>query len=219
LEVAARLGHNVAILTHGQLLTEERIDRILELGVRKVRISADSIYPAQYAKIRRGGTLQKILDAFAYLKTKKALYPDLQLEASCTLLSNTFDLQKEFEDFWKNKVDRLIFNVEYFDIWKYRRTFGQPTRRVDCDIATYVVPSGHIAPCCAVMVYQHEGDTSWLPHIETHTLKEAYDQLCDMYDDPQSPLAKLCAQCDWWIMWAKNETGDGTGYYRSVDFS
>ena len=69
------------------------------------------------------------------------------------------------------------------------------------------------------MVYQHEGDTSWLPHIETHTLKEAYDQLCDMYDDPQSPLAKLCAQCDWWIMWAKNETGDGTGYYRSVDFS
>jgi pyruvate-formate lyase-activating enzyme len=216
---AARLGHRIAVLTHGQLLTPERMDRMLEIGVRKVRISADSIYPAQYRKIRRGGELEKILDAFDYLRAKKTDYPGLSLEASCTLLSNTYPLQKEFEAFWRDKVDRLFFNVEYFDQWRFRKTFSQPPRRVNCEIATYVVPSGHIAPCCAVMVHAHDGDTSWLPHVDTHTLKEAYDELCDLYDDPQSPLAKLCADCDWWIMWAQNDNENGTAYCRWVDFT
>ena len=73
---------------------------------------------------------QKILDAFAYLQKQKVKYPDLILDASCTLLSNTFKLQKAFEEFWKDKVDNLWLNVEYYDIWRYRKTFGRPKRRV-----------------------------------------------------------------------------------------
>jgi hypothetical protein len=219
LDRALEHGHRVSVLTHGQALTEPLMDKILEKGVRRIRISADSIYPEQYRKIRRGGELQKILDAFSYLQKQKGRYPDLILDASCTLLSNTFKLQKEFEEFWKDKVDNLWLNVEYYDIWRYRKTFGRPKRRVNCDIATYVVPSGHIAPCCAVMVHQHEGDTSWLPHVDTHTLQEAYDELCDLYDTPGSPLSNLCTSCDWWIMWSKNEEGDGSSYCRAVNYT
>ena len=142
----------------------------------------------------------------------------MRVEITCTLLSNTFDRQKEFESFWADKVDRLLFNVEYFDVFKYKQIFHNPKKRNNCAIKTYVVPSGHIAPCCAIMVHQHEGDVSWLPHVDTHSLADAYSELCDMYEDPSSPLSALCKKCDWWIMWARNDQDNGSGYCRWVDF-
>lgn len=218
LRAAVALGHRVAVLSHGQMFTPQLLDQVLEIGVRTVRMSCDSIDPVQYRKIRRGGELSRILDAASYLQEQKKKYKDLRVEITCTLLSNTFNRQKEFESFWSDKVDRLLFNVEYYDVFKYRRTFHNPAKRHNCEIKTYVVPSGHIAPCCAITVYQHEGDTSWLPHVDTHTLAEAYEQLCDMYEDPQSPLSRLCRKCDWWIMWAPNKQANGSGYFRYVDF-
>jgi hypothetical protein len=181
-------------------------------------MSADAIDPKQYAKIRRGGELSNILDAVSHLNSRRRDYPDLRVEITCTLLANTFNKQAEFEAFWSDKVDRLCFNVEYFG-FQYRQTFHKPAKRANCAIKTYVVPSGHVAPCCAMMVHQHETDTSWLPHIDTHTMAEAYAELCDMYEDPNSPLSKLCKKCDWWIMWAPNERDVGNGYCRWVDFS
>jgi hypothetical protein len=162
--------------------------------------------------------LGKILAACDYLRCQKDRYPDLLVEITCTLLSNTFDQQKEFAAFWSDKVDRVLFNAEYYNTFLFRNILANPKRRVNCEIKTYIVPSGHISPCCAMMVHQHEGDTSWLPHISTHSLQEAYDLLCDMYDDPNSPLGKLCRNCDWWIMWAKSERDVGSAYCRWVDF-
>ena len=46
------------------------------------------------------------------------------------------------------------------------------------------------------------------------SLQDAYDRLCDMYEDPDSPLAKLCRSCEWWIMWAHRDSM--TPYGRSV---
>lgn len=191
---------------------------MLAIGVRIFRISADSIDAAQVRKARRGGELSKVAEAFAYLHSRKSEYPDIRTEVTCTLFSNTFARQKEFEEFWSDKVDRILFNAEYFDKLKFRNILHQPKRRVNCEIKTYVVPSGHIAPCCAIMVYQHDGDTSWLPHVDTHTLEEAYTELCDLYEDPESPLSKICRNCDWWIMWAENKHDVGSAYCRWVDF-
>ena len=218
LKAACSRGFTVGVLSHGQFYDAKFLDELLNIGVSIFRMSADAIDDAQFRKIRRGGELSKIVEACAYLKSRKHEFPNMIVEITCTLFSNTFARQKEFETFWSDKVDRLLLNAEYYDELKFRNIMHQPKRRVNCEIKTYVVPSGHIVPCCAMIVNQHDGDTSWLPHIDTHTLEEAYTALSDMYEDPESPLSKICKKCDWWIMWAQNEHDVGSAYYRWVDF-
>ena len=218
LRAACRRGFVVGVLSHGQFYDAALLEEMLKIGVRIFRMSADSIDDAQFRKIRRGGELGKVVDACAYLKSRKKNYPGTTVEITCTLFSNTFERQKEFEAFWSDKVDRLLLNAEYYDELKFRNIMHKPKRRVNCEVKTYVVPSGHIVPCCAMIVTQHNGDNSWLPHIDTHSLEEAYTILCDMYEDPNSPLSKICRKCDWWIMWAQNERDVGSAYYRWVDF-
>lgn len=217
LEAAVQRGLDPLVLSHGQRFTPEVLDTLLNIGVRRFRMSCDAIEPKAYAKIRRGGELQRILDAAEFLRNRKPSFPDITVEINCTLLSNTFPRQDEMIEFWRERVDAVNFNAEYFDTFRFRNTFFTPQRRVDCHLQTYVLPSGKITPCCAVMVHAHDHDVSWLPDIRTHSLQEAHDQLCDMYEDPSSELSALCRQCDWWIMWAKK--GGMTPYLRSVRFN
>jgi pyruvate-formate lyase-activating enzyme len=214
LRYAIARGLTVDVLSHGQFFTPELMDELLRIGVRYFRMSCDSVDAAEYAKIRRGGELQKIVDAAAYFRSRKADYPDIDVMICATLLSTTMSKRQGMIDFWTGKVDQISFHAEYFDTFKFRNatlTYN-PTERVDCSIELKIVPSGKIAPCCAIMVYEHDGDTSWLPDVRTHTMQQAYDILCDLYDDSNSPLAKLCAKCDWWIQFHENFS---TGQRRS----
>jgi FkbM family methyltransferase len=204
------------ILSHGQAYTPDLLDELLRMGVRGFRMSCDAIDAVHYERIRRGGKFQVILDAVAYLNSRRSEFQGLSIEIGCTLFRKTFDQQREFEDFWAARgVDQVNFNAEYFDTFRYRNLLATPQKRVDCDIQTYVLPSGKIAPCCAVMVHAHDNNVDWLPDIRTHTLAEAYTELCDLYDDPGSPLGKLCADCDWWIMYQRTPDGNSP-YCRGV---
>lgn len=216
LRYAIGRGLKPQVLSHGQLYTPKLLDELLTIGLRAFRISCDAIDASHYERIRRGGKFQIILDALAYLNSRRAEFPDLEIEIGCTLFRTTFHMQPEFEAFWKaHGVDRVHFNAEYFDTFRYRNLLAKPRKRVDCDIQTYVLPSGKIAPCCAMIVYAHDHDVSWMPDIRTHTLKQAYDELCDLYDDPNSPLAKLCADCDWWIFFDRDPMGHSP-YFRTA---
>jgi len=215
LRAASRRGLKPCVLSHGQLFTPQLLDEVLEAGVRLIRMSADSTDPEQFRRIRRGGELQRILDACQYLRERKVQYPDLRVEINCTLFKNTFPKQQEMVDFWRGKVDQVNFNAEYYDTWRYRNLFFDPTERNDCKVQLYVLPSGRIAPCCAMMVHAHDHDVSWLPHVAEVSLDEAYRRLSDLYEDPTSPLGKLCQTCDWWIMWTPPVDGT-TPYARSV---
>ena len=212
---AVQRGLEPLILTHGQSLAPDLIDRLLAVGARAFRISCDSHDAKHYERVRRGGKLEKILAAVDYLNQRRSEFPALSIEINCTLFRKTFGEQQSFEEFWSGKVDRINFNAEYHDTFKFRNLFYMPEKRVDCKIQTYVTPTGKIAPCCAIMVYQHENNVDWLPSITTHTLEQAYQQLCDMYDDPASPLAKHCKDCQWWIMWSPHVAGQ-TPYNKSV---
>src|SRR5689334_14799081 len=46
LRTAVTYGHEPCVLTNGQLLTPELIDRMLEIGVRQITLSVDAIDPA-----------------------------------------------------------------------------------------------------------------------------------------------------------------------------
>lgn len=218
---AVALGHQPCILTNGLLLTPALMDEILDLGVRSFHISVDEIAPEKYRKIRIGGDLQIILDSCAYLRARKTKYPDLHVGINVTLFRKTFLRQQEFIDYWRGKVDQVNFNAEYYDIFKFRNTFFEAEQRCDCHLKVYLLPTGQMAPCCAMTVYQHHHQVDWLPHIRDTTPEEALRRFHEMYRDPSSPLGQLCKGCDWWIMWARDAEGKtanpcGTPYLRCV---
>ncbi len=219
LRMAVEYGHKPYILTNGQLLTPSLIDEILAIGVRLIRISVDAIDSDMYSKVRQGGDFSVILAACAYLKEQKAQYPSLRVEINNTRFLNTAKQEAQFVDFWRDKVDVVNFNAEYYDIFKFRNKFFEPTERANCEMSVYLLPTGQMAPCCAMMVYQHYHNVDWLPHIDDTTPEAAYEQFVGLYNDPESDFRKnICSKCDWWIMWAKDEAGN-TPYWRSVQLS
>lgn len=217
LQASLDLGHPVNVLSHGQSMPPDRVDDMLQMGVREFRFSVDHIESRAYAKIRRGGDLDKVLATIDYLRRRKADFGDISVEVNCILIGDTRERMQEFADFWSTRVDAVHFHAEYHDVLKFRNLFHVPEVRNDCHIQLYVLPSGQIAPCCAMMVQSHETDTSWLPNIQDDSLQEAYDRLCDMYEDPSSELGKVCAKCQWWVMWADQKDG-ASPYMKSVRF-
>lgn len=217
LRASVNLGHPVNVLSHGQSMPPSLLDEMLTLGARQFRFSVDHIERRQYAKIRRGGELERVLATIEYLRDRKADTPDINVEVNCILIGDAKDRMEEFADFWSGRVDAIHFHAEYYDTLKFRNLFFVPEKRNDCHIQLYVLPSGQVTPCCAMMVKAHETDVPWLPNIRDVPLQAAYDQLCDMYEDPNSELGKICSQCQWWVMWSE-QRGDCSPYMKSVRF-
>lgn len=217
LRTTIALGHPVHVLSHGQNMPPPLIDDMLAMGVREFRFSVDHIEPAQYAKIRRGGELQRVLDTIDYLTERKAEIADINVEINCILIGDAKERMEEFSEFWRPRIDAINFHAEYYDSLKFRSVFHVPEKRNDCHLQPYVMPSGEITPCCAMMVKAHEEDLTWLPNIRDVSVQEAYDKLCDMYEDPNSELGKICSQCQWWIMWSEVKDG-ATPYMKQIRF-
>lgn len=212
---AAALGHQPAILTNGQSLTPELIDELLRIGVLMIRFSVDAYDPETYRKIRRGGELSKIVDACRYLRSRKREYPDLRVEVNNVLFYKTFPDQERFVALWRGLVDAVNFNAEYYDTFHFRNTFVERGERCHCHLQLYLLPTGQMAPCCAMMVHQHTHNLDWLPHIRDTKPEVALASLQKMYDTPGSPLANLCKECEWWILWKQDAHGDSP-YFKTV---
>jgi hypothetical protein len=205
LRTVVECGHQPCVLTNGQLLTPDMVDRMLEIGVREISISVDAIEPEQYRKVRRGGELSNILAICSYLRSKKNQYPDLKVSINNVLFKNTFHRQEEIIRFWSGKADVLNFQAEYYDTFKFRNTLYDPGERVDCQIRVFLLPNGQMSPCCAITAHQHNRNLEWLPHIRDTSPEEALDYFKKLYADRESPLGKLCQHCDWWILFKRNE--------------
>jgi hypothetical protein len=217
LRTAVNLRLIPRVITHGQLLTPSLIDEILAIGVREILLSVDSIDPDQYARIRRGGRRETILDACAYLRQKKRDHPDLRVGVTAICFAKQPTERSVVEEFWRTRVDYVQFVSEYFDIFRFRRIFFLPEKRTDCHLKLIPLPTGRIAPCCAIAIFAHDQGVSWLPHLAEDSAAEAYRKLCDMYDDPASPLGRICGTCNWWVQFHTNDRGE-TPIYERVEF-
>ena len=119
------------------------------------------------------------------------------------------------EDFWRDKrVDSLSFNSEYYNSIKHRNIFFL-LKKKNCEIKSYFLPNGKIAPCCATCVVQHERDLDWLPKIDDYdNLVDAQADLVKMYNDPNSELRNICKE-----VIVDDLDKKQTGYIRIVDFN
>ncbi len=217
LREAASLGLSAGVITHGQSLTPPFIDQVLETGLKEILLSVDSIDPDQYARIRQGGHLNVLLNACRYLREQKLRGRDITVGVTTICFPRSRHTRAEVEDFWRDRVDYVQFVSEYRDVFRLRRLFWLPEKRTACPVELIPLPSGHVAPCCAVAIYSHDHDVSWLPHLSQVTPEEAHRSLCDMYEDPGSALAALCSNCDWWVQFHVNEQGN-TPIFERVHF-
>src|SRR5262245_14492716 len=217
LRTAVELRLSPRVITHGKLLTPALMDEVLDIGVNEILLSVDSISPDQYARIRRGGRLEVILDACDYLRRRKQEHPDLRIGVTAICFAKQSTERSVVEEFWRTRVDYVQFVSEYFDVCRFRRIFFVPEQRSDCRLELIPLPTGRIAPCCAIAIHAHDQDVSWLPHLAHDSPDEAYRKLCDMYDDPASPLGRICRTCDWWVQFHTNDRGE-TPIYEKVEF-
>lgn len=218
LRASINLGHPPEILTHGQSMPPETIDEMLSIGVRGFRFSVDHIEARPYAKIRRGGELKRVLEAIDYLRQRKHEFPEIEVGINCALVGEAKDRMDEFTEFWSTRVDVVYYHAEYYDELKFRNLLYVPDKRNDCEIQLSVLPSGQISPCCAIGVKAHETDMPWLPNIRDTSLQEAYEKLSNMYEDPNSELGKVCAKCQWWVLWSEHRD-TCTPFMKVVRFS
>mgnify|MGYP006295722057 CR=1 FL=1 len=70
LELIARAGCELSMSTNGALLDGERLEMCLK-HMHMLKISVDAATPETYAKIRRGGSLEKVLENFARVAEHK----------------------------------------------------------------------------------------------------------------------------------------------------
>lgn len=208
IRTASELGLSPGAITHGQLLVPELIDEVLDAGLKRLLISVDSIDADQYAKIRRGGSLDVILNAFSHLRDARRAGRDITFGVSTICFTKQRHSRQEVIEFWRDKIDFLQFVSEYYDVFHLRRLFTMPERRTNCRLELIPLPTGKVAPCCAIAIYAHDHDVSWLPDLAEVSQDEAYHRLCDLYEDPASPLAALCRQCDWWTQFHVDAQGN-----------
>lgn len=208
LRTAVAHGHTPHVLTNGQLLTPAMMDEMLEIGVEEISISVDAIEPDSYRKIRRGGELSVILEVCEYLRSKKKQYPHFIVSIANVLFRKTLARMDDFIRFWSGKADFIKFQAEYYNTFKMRNLLYDPGERVDCQIRVFLLPNGQMSPCCAITTYQHNRKVEWLPHIRDTSPEEALGYFKKLYADHDSPLGKLCQNCDWWVLFKKNENGE-----------
>ncbi len=206
IKLSVKLGHKPTILTNGQLLTRETIDRLFDEGLWRIKISIDAITPDEYRQIRVGGELSTILDALDYINTyKRSEYPDLRIFVN-TVILNQHPIEEriaEFEAFFENKIDVIHFQLEHSEGLHLNRThFKPPSERQDCTIRVKLHGiTGKMVPCCALgtALPWLKYDMNWLPNIQENTPMEAFELFVKLYRDPNSTFYKISRVGDRWI--------------------
>jgi MoaA/NifB/PqqE/SkfB family radical SAM enzyme len=73
LEQAKKMGHRVALITNGILLTKPVVDGLIDVGLDMLWVSLDGASPECYADVRLGDALPVVLQNLSYLRTQKYL--------------------------------------------------------------------------------------------------------------------------------------------------
>ncbi len=70
----------VGFQSNGLLLDESRAMSLIEAGLDKICLSLDAVCPDMFRKIREGGEVEDLRQAFAALRTGRRMYPESRLQ-------------------------------------------------------------------------------------------------------------------------------------------
>lgn len=204
-------GTMVTLTTNGTLLTDARIEKVLDTGVHLIDISTDAITPETYAKIRVNGDLKEVTTGVLKLiKRNKERGSKTKIVLSFVEQPDNINEAAEFERFWKAEgadyvvvrrlhsnagaVSAIATNLHANDTTEERRPCLYPWERIILN------PRGHLMFCPqdwvsgSVVADYHKEDVSireiWKGQFYKE-LREAH--ICNKFGDK-----KFCGDCPDW---------------------
>jgi len=102
----------VYLTTNGNLLDEEKINKIFESGLDSIKFSIDGISKELYEKIRAGGNFEVLCRNIKMLREMRdRLGSKLKIYASFVLTNENSHELKEFKNFWRGLIDEVMVSV------------------------------------------------------------------------------------------------------------
>jgi len=191
--------------THGGLLTDQKIDEILESGLDRIFISIDSPYKEKYNKIRVLSDFDTVMENLKRLKEKRdergLLGPLIRVsfiqfpDVSAKELEDAKNLFLQFADY----VGFQVYADPYLEIGKdktylpnYKSKFvcHQPFTRLS------IIEDGRVSPCCV------DYDLGLIVgDVSKQTLKEIWEseelsKIRDIHKKGEFYKLNACANCE-----------------------
>ena len=103
----------VQMATNASLLTSERAERLLDIGIDFLSFSMDTVDPLLYRKLR-GADYEKSLGNIMYfLKERAKRNAPVDVQVSAVETADNKEEMENFVAFWKPKVDRVRIYIEH----------------------------------------------------------------------------------------------------------
>ena len=194
--------------TNGSLLTDDRIRRLLDSGVTRIRFSLDAITKETYEKIRVGGNLEKVVrNIERLLELKDSGGYKLPITGVSLVVQNdNFYEIDEFIKYWSQRVDMVtlqqfmppVMNGDYSRFYppnnKYSSDYSagfkcvQPYQRL-------VLRNQEITPCCAM--YSSELSLGTFPDTSLYDAWNSYSmqELRRIHKSGRYVDNEICRKC------------------------
>ena len=145
----------VKLFSNGSVVDKEKADKILESGLDEINFSLDSCDKETYESIRKGLNFETVVKNVSYLfeekKRRGLLLPKIKA-IFVRQKSNKAEIG-HYENFWKNKVDKIVFSFDdnrnetsEFLIGKSKKLAPFPCKKLWTEIN--VMSNGKVALCC-----------------------------------------------------------------------
>lgn len=147
---------DIFIISNGSLLNEKKSLQLLDSGLKKIQFSLDAIRPDTYeknrfTKVKKPGLYKKVIEnILKFIELRDKLnYKFPLVRVSFIELEENINEKKDFEKFWKNKVDGIHFQ-KLTDYKKKLHEFDE-NKNVRCSMPYFrlsIKADGNVRPCC-----------------------------------------------------------------------
>ena len=136
-----------AINTNGVLLNGAVAQRLLKAGIKRVKVSVDSIDPNKYKEIRGVELDEVVTNVKEFVRIRDSLNMDFPIvQVQMVSINNDKEEVKEYHNYWKDIVDYVGFcrlRGGDFDKSEYETVpCGQPFQRM------LITWDGNVSVCC-----------------------------------------------------------------------
>lgn len=196
--------------TNGILLTQKKIERLIDIGIDVVEVSLNSFSPESYRALRPGrkeGEYETIVERVnALVDERNRKNAKTKIMVSIIVLPETEHEVEAFEKYWNERVDRVITRVftSFGGLVKDKKEKGELSKRWPCLVPwrrTTVTSDGKIRYCfndwCnqSVLFDMEDGTTleeAWRSEKMRKLRRDHLD--LDFKDWP------YCAKCTTWSL-------------------
>ncbi|MEW5723048.1 MAG: radical SAM protein [Thermodesulfobacteriota bacterium] len=196
----------IQLATNGSLLDEATARGLLEAGLDFLSFSLDSMRPEEYARIRPGGRLDRVVDniqRFLDLRDRGGYGTEVQVSATRTALNR--ESLGELVEYWRPLADRVRVYYEH--------SADGRTGSLDCAEVPGDMPRRACHKVFTDLVVYYDGGVAacnhdWFRHPPLGDAREkslaaiwtspAYEDLRRQHLEPERLTDQTCQGCDHW---------------------